>query len=363
MSDAASCCCGSLIMIMTVYIIAQLFIIKPASYVADIAGSYATHARVETAMSDLHAAVLKGQTGMVMAVGPVSVQPGFPATDADFGVAPPGAMHLQRSCHMYQWHEEKTSRFVTDTLEEITYHYTTKWSSDLVYSSGFERPQGHQNPGQWGAHPQSASFNSPRVSITPKSGVARGENSRLLSGAIHLPNDAVNAMVTEGARLPSETLDLKSASQSGAAIAAAIGPTSQEDRNFKIVSSPPGRAVFSSYSSSYYLSTGYDPRYPNVGDVQCSWTAYYPPREGLSIVGFVSGEAGSRSLGPVKGSNNQEVLPQAIGEYTDIGALTKVGLIHNKDVVNAETAASSAVSGLLFLCLLCCCLCIAGGKK
>jgi len=80
-------------------------------------------------------------TGNVAAGGPVS--------DPRFAVSAPGIL-LQRNVEMYQWIEDKKS----ETKQKIgggeetvtTYTYAKKWSSDVIDSSDFQKPEGHENP-------------------------------------------------------------------------------------------------------------------------------------------------------------------------------------------------------------------------
>ena len=70
-------------------------------------------------------------------------------TDPEFGVAV-NAIKLQRKAEMYQWKENKKRR----TKKKLgggkktvtTYSYSKSWSSSLISSSSFKKPDGHQNP-------------------------------------------------------------------------------------------------------------------------------------------------------------------------------------------------------------------------
>lgn len=70
-------------------------------------------------------------------------------TDPEFGVAV-NAIKLQRKAEMYQWKEikkRKTRKKLGGGKETITtYSYTRTWSSNLINSSSFKKPHGHQNP-------------------------------------------------------------------------------------------------------------------------------------------------------------------------------------------------------------------------
>ncbi len=70
-------------------------------------------------------------------------------TDTDTGISV-DAIKLTRSVEMYQWHESKE----TKTEKKIgggetkthTYTYKKEWSSSLIDSSGFKKPEGRRNP-------------------------------------------------------------------------------------------------------------------------------------------------------------------------------------------------------------------------
>lgn len=77
--------------------------------------------------------------------------------DALFGVSR-NALILRRESEMYQWKEDEEKRTNKEagggetTTTTYTYHKT--WSSSLISSSGFERPQGHTNPSEFRYPPQ-----------------------------------------------------------------------------------------------------------------------------------------------------------------------------------------------------------------
>ena len=70
--------------------------------------------------------------------------------DEEFGVAVTNELRLIRSVEMYQWTEEVRE----ETEEKIggreettrTYTYKKTWSPDLIDSSSFAHPEGHDNP-------------------------------------------------------------------------------------------------------------------------------------------------------------------------------------------------------------------------
>lgn len=73
-----------------------------------------------------------------------------PATDDMFGVTAPDLVKLRRSVEIFQWIETKKETTTTRTggsEETVTeYSYATEWDDDIHNSSGFRRPEGHQNP-------------------------------------------------------------------------------------------------------------------------------------------------------------------------------------------------------------------------
>ncbi|MFZ5799586.1 MAG: TMEM43 family protein [Thermodesulfobacteriota bacterium] len=72
-------------------------------------------------------------------------------TDQVFGVSSK-AIKLKRIAEMYQWREESKSeekkKLGGGTETTTTYSYSKVWSKDLINSSGFKIPEGHQNPGR-----------------------------------------------------------------------------------------------------------------------------------------------------------------------------------------------------------------------
>ncbi len=71
-------------------------------------------------------------------------------TDDDFGLSVP-ALHLERQVEMFQWKEvsqSKTEKKLGGGTETVTeYSYEKAWLSDVVDSSRFQEPDGHENPG------------------------------------------------------------------------------------------------------------------------------------------------------------------------------------------------------------------------
>lgn len=72
-------------------------------------------------------------------------------SDPDYGVTSPNpALMLARKVEMFQWTESSKSETRTKigggTEKTTTYTYSTEWSTTLVSSSGFKKPEGHQNP-------------------------------------------------------------------------------------------------------------------------------------------------------------------------------------------------------------------------
>lgn len=97
-------------------------------------------------------------TGDVVAAAPVS--------DEKFAVSAP-AIRLRRNIEVYEWTEDKKS----ETKQKIgggeetvtTYSYKKEWSSDLVDSSDFQKPEGHENPTELPA--KSRTFDADAVTL------------------------------------------------------------------------------------------------------------------------------------------------------------------------------------------------------
>jgi len=93
-------------------------------------------------------AVRQGQEGKLVHLSGLASNRGI-AQDPDFGVSA-NALNVIRTVEMYQWDERsstKTSTELGGTQETTTtYSYSKKWSEDLINSSFFKRPSGHQNP-------------------------------------------------------------------------------------------------------------------------------------------------------------------------------------------------------------------------
>ena len=88
--------------------------------------------------------------------------------DDAFGVAE-RAIHLERTAEMYQWREHSDSKTEKKlgggTETRTTYSYSQDWSSSVISSTGFNQPQGHENPSTM---PYQGSKSSAReVSIGP----------------------------------------------------------------------------------------------------------------------------------------------------------------------------------------------------
>ena len=62
-------------------------------------------------------------------------------------------LKLQRFVETYQWketsHSEERKTLGGDTETITTYQYEKIWSNDKIKSTGFKKPNGHQNPGEW----------------------------------------------------------------------------------------------------------------------------------------------------------------------------------------------------------------------
>jgi hypothetical protein len=71
-------------------------------------------------------------------------------TDPVFGVSDK-ALRLRRKVEMYQWQESSESetkkKLGGGTETVTTYSYSKSWSDSVIRSSGFKKPEGHENPG------------------------------------------------------------------------------------------------------------------------------------------------------------------------------------------------------------------------
>lgn len=87
---------------------------------------------------------------LVHVTGPIATD--GPVVDGDLGVQA-NAVKLVRNVSMYQWIEEEkseTRKKLGGGEEKVTtYEYKKDWSTDLVDSSSFQVPAGHENPGEF----------------------------------------------------------------------------------------------------------------------------------------------------------------------------------------------------------------------
>lgn len=151
-------------------------------------------------------------------------------TDDEFGVSV-SALKLIRSVEMYQWQEDKKSetknKLGGGTETVTTYDYSKGWSSSVVDSGSFQRPEGHENPG---AFPVEAK------TVTA---------SNVTLGAYRLP-EAVLGQLNRSQDVPPQADTLPEAMSGRAQVA----------------------------GSAYYL--GADPASPAVGDVRVTFKAVPP---------------------------------------------------------------------------------------
>ena len=71
-------------------------------------------------------------------------------TDSVFGVSE-NALRLRRNVEMYQWQESSESetkkKLGGGTETVTTYSYSKGWEDNVISSSSFKKPEGHENPG------------------------------------------------------------------------------------------------------------------------------------------------------------------------------------------------------------------------
>ena len=183
--------------------------------------------------------------------------------DPMFGVEK-NALWLQRATDMYQWQEEK------DTSSEknmggsetttTTYRYSKIWSSSLIRSSSFERPEGHANPNEF--------------RVPPNTFVARD----IKIGNFHLNDNIVRAI--DGDQPVLVTENQKS----------------------------PVFADARLYDGYFYL--GSDPAQPKIGDTRVRFRAVTPGV--VSIVGAQTGD----SIGSYFTANRYEIALVKAGSHT-----------------------------------------------
>lgn len=101
--------------------------------------------------------------------------------DNHFGVSI-NALKLKRDVEMYQWKEEKESqtkkKLGGGTETETTYRYVRTWSSSVIDSQNFKRPEEHSNPSDMKFQSFSIAAQDMKVSaFTLSSGLKSGLNS------------------------------------------------------------------------------------------------------------------------------------------------------------------------------------------
>jgi hypothetical protein len=165
-------------------------------------------------------------------------------TDPDFPQVQVNALGLQRHVEMYQWRENQqtteTQNVGGSVERETTYSYTHEWSSNVIDSSRFYRPAGHQNP----ATMPYSSLQLTAASVTV--------------GAFNLPTNLVQQLsASETLRVPDEPL-----------------PEAEADQT---VTNPATPQVV---NGQFYI--GHNPTTPQVGDVRIRYS--YTPEQDVSII-------------------------------------------------------------------------------
>lgn len=88
---------------------------------------------------------------VVFASGPATTTESL--RDPIFGITTKDSLWLKRSVEMYQWkeseHTETKKNLGGGETRTKTYSYSKTWASDVIDSSHFHQPQGHQNPRQF----------------------------------------------------------------------------------------------------------------------------------------------------------------------------------------------------------------------
>jgi len=164
-------------------------------------------------------------------------------TDPDFDISE-NAIKLRRTVKMYQWEEEERS----ETKKKLgggeetkkTYSYKKAWSSDLIDSSNFKKPEGHQNPA--GFPYSETTFTAQNVSL----------GAFTLSPGLVEQISSFEALQVRGENQPDEGEDAKSRKP---------------------------------YQGGYYI--GKDPASPEIGDAIVSFSVVRPGN-----ISIVSGQRG-----------------------------------------------------------------------
>jgi hypothetical protein len=101
---------------------------------------------------------------LVHVTGPVTTS--GPAADPELGVEANG-LKLVRKVEMYQWIESQkteTHKKLGGGEEKVTtYDYKRDWSTDVIDSTAFKHPEGHENPGAFPVEPQTFVASDPKV--------------------------------------------------------------------------------------------------------------------------------------------------------------------------------------------------------
>ena len=175
--------------------------------------------------------------------------------DELFGIQSKG-LRLERQVEMYQWDEDSHSETKTNTggskTTTTTYEYDTEWSSRVIDSSGFNRSDGHRNPGPMPFSAQQFVVSDARV------------------GAISLPDSMLG-----------EIGGAQSLSAAGATVA-------------------PGQAAGTAMSD--YVYYGESSTAPKVGDVRVSFRVV--PETTVSIIAKLSGN----TVSPFKTTAGGEIF-------------------------------------------------------
>ena len=183
--------------------------------------------------------------------------------DPMFGVEK-NALWLQRDTDMYQWQEEKDSsseKYMGGSeTTTTTYRYSKIWSSSLIRSSSFEKPDGHANPNEFRV--PANTFVAHDVKI----------------GSFHLKDSIVRAVDGDEPVLVTEN------------------------------QKSPVFADARLYDGYFYI--GADPAQPKVGDMRVRFRAVTPGT--VSIVGAQVGE----SIGSYFTENRYEIALVRAGSHT-----------------------------------------------
>jgi hypothetical protein len=196
-------------------------------------------------------------------------------SDPTFSV-PAQAIRLERLVEMYQWEETKESKKkkkIGGKMEtKTTYTYSKKWGSQLIDSSHFKKPEGHQNPSSMEF--SSSSWMAEEVAV----------------GAFEL-SDNLKMGISKTETIPFTQEMLANLPESVSGIARVVSTQDKEQpkakkkkrKKFTVNTQQVGRAKI--HGESLYI--GKDPQNPQIGDLRITFRKVLPDE--VSIIAQQNG--------------------------------------------------------------------------